>query len=104
MAFALTDTGEIGFAILADGRLVRFSALTGRILAEAPGVTAAYSMERGVIRPMMAVAGDLVAISDPAAGSVALVDADDLAVIERMPVGGTPQSLVLMAAEADHDH
>ena len=104
MAFALTDTGEIGFAILADGRLVRFSALTGRVLAEAPGVTAAYSMERGVIRPMMAVAGDLVAISDPAAGSVALVDGDDLAVIERVPVGGTPQSLVLMAAEADDDH
>lgn len=103
MAFALTETGEVGFAILADGRLVRFSALTGAILAEAPGVTAAYAMDRGVIRPMMAVAGDRVAVSDPAQGSVVLVDAEDLAVIERIAIGGVPQSLVLLAAEAHHD-
>lgn len=55
MAFALTETGEVGFAILADGRLLRFSALTGAIVAEAPGVTEAYTMDRGVIRPMIAV-------------------------------------------------
>lgn len=104
VAFALTDTGEIGFAILADGRLLRFSALTGAVLAEAPGITGAYAMDRGVIRPMMAAAGDLVAVSDPAAGAVVLVDADDLAVIDRIAIGGAPQSLVLLAAEAEHDH
>lgn len=68
MAWALDETGMEGFAMLADGRLVRFSALTGRILGEAAGVTGAYSMERGVIRPMMAVAGHRVAVSDPAIG------------------------------------
>ena len=104
MAFALSETGEIGFAILADGRLVRFSALTGRILGEAVGVTAAYSMERGVVRPMMAAAGDRVAVSDPATGQVALVDAETLAVVERVAVGGAPQALLLLAAEADHAH
>jgi hypothetical protein len=104
MAFVLNETGEIGFAILADGRLVRFSALTGRILGEAADVTAAYSMERGVVRPMMAAAGDRVAVSDPATGQVALVDAETLAVVERVAVGGAPQALLLLAAEADHAH
>ncbi|NAZ38278.1 hypothetical protein [Rubellimicrobium sp. CFH 75288] len=91
MAFALTGTGEVGFAILADGRLLRFSALTGAILAEAPEVTAAYAMDRSVIRPMIAVAGDRVAISDPARGAVVLVDAGDLAVIECIAIGGAPR-------------
>ena len=39
MAFALDEPGTIGFAMLADGRLVRFSALTGLMLDEAAGVT-----------------------------------------------------------------
>jgi hypothetical protein len=104
MAFGLNDTGEIGFAVLADGRLIRFSALTGRVLAQRDGVTGAYSMERGVIRPMLSVAEDRVAVSDPAPGAVVLLDADDLDVIARIPVGGTPQSLLLLAAEPDHDH
>ena len=104
MAWALNETGMEGFAMLEDGRLVRFSALTGRILGEAAGVTAAYSMERGVIRPMMAVAGDRVAVSDPAAGQVVLVDADTLEIVERIDTGGQPQSLLLLAAEADHAH
>jgi hypothetical protein len=104
MAWALDETGMEGFAMLADGRLVRFSALTGRILGEAAGVTGAYSMERGVVRPMMAFGGQRIAVSDPAAGSVAMVDADTLEVVERIAVGGAPQSLLLLAAEAEHDH
>jgi hypothetical protein len=104
MAFALNDGGDMGFASLADGRLVRFSALTGRILAAAAGVTAAYSMERGVVRPMIAAAGDRVAVSDPATGQVVLLDAETLAVVERITVGGAPQSLLLLTAEGDHGH
>jgi len=104
MAWALDETGMEGFAMLADGRLVRFSALTGRILGEAVGVTEAYSMERGVIRPMMAVAGHRVAVSDPATGQVIMIDADKLEIVERLDIGGAPQSLLLMAAETDHVH
>jgi len=104
MAWALDETGMEAFAILADGRLVRLSALTGRILGEAEGVTAAYSMERGVVRPMMAVAGDRVAVSDPAAGQVVLIDPETLEVVERLQIGGQPQSLLILAAEAEHDH
>lgn len=104
MAWALDDTGMEGFALLEDGRLVRFSALTGRILGETAGVTAAYSMERGVIRPMLAVEGDRVAVSDPAAGQIVLVDVDTLDIVERIEIGGQPQSLLLLTAEADHAH
>jgi hypothetical protein len=104
MAWALDATGMEGFAILADGRLVRFSALTGRIFGEAPGVTGVYSMEQGAIRPMMAVAGRRVAVSDPAAGQVVMVDADRLEIVDRVDLGGRPQSLLLLTAEARHAH
>ena len=104
MAFALDESGSFGFAMLADGRLVRFSALTGLMLGEAAGVTGAYSMERGVVRPMMAAAGDRVAVSDPAAGQVVLLDAETLEIVDRLDVGGQPRSLLLLAAEAEHDH
>ncbi|WP_208350657.1 YncE family protein [Pseudaestuariivita rosea] len=104
MSFALDDSGQVGFAMLADGRMIRFSALTGRILAEAAGVTEAYSMDRGVVRPMMDVAMDQVAVSDPAAGRVVLLDAQTLDPVVQLDVGGQPRSLILLAAEADHDH
>ena len=104
MAWALGETGMEGFAMLADGRILRFSALTGRILGEATGVTEAYSMERGVVRPMMAVAGHRVAISDPAAGQVVILDAESLEILERVDLGGQPQSLLLLTAEAEHAH
>lgn len=104
VAFALNEAGDQAFALLADGRLVRFSSLTGSMLGETSGVTAAYSMERGVVRPMMASAADRVAVSDPAAGQVVLIDAGTLEVVERVAVGGTPQSLLLQAAEPDHAH
>lgn len=104
MAWALDETGIEGFAMLADGRLVRFSALTGRILGEAAEVTEAYEMERGVTRPKMAVAGHRVAVSDPAAGQVVMVDTDTLEVVDRVDLGGAPQSLLLLTAEAEHAH
>ncbi|MEM9223777.1 MAG: hypothetical protein AAGB11_15455 [Pseudomonadota bacterium] len=102
MAFVLDEAGNVGFAILADGRLVRFSALTGRILDEAENVTGTYSMERGVVRPMMASAGDRVVVSDPAAGEIVVLDANTLKT-ERLQVGGAPRSLIILAVEADHE-
>ena len=88
VAWALDETGREGFAMQADGRLVRFSALTGRILGETAGVTGTYAMERGVTRPMMAVAGHRVAVSDPAAGQVVLVDAYAMEIVDHIHPGG----------------
>ncbi len=104
MAFALDDTGMEGFAILADGRLVKFSALTGSLLGENAGVTGAYAMDRGVVRPMMAVAGDRIAVSDPAERQVVIVDRESLKVVMRVDAGASPRSLILMSAEIDDDH
>ncbi len=104
MAFALDESGMEGFAILADGRLVRFSALTGSLQGEVMGVTQAYSMERGVTRPMMAVAGDRIAVSDPAAGQVVLLDRETLEVVARLDAGEAPRSVLLFAAEIDNEH
>lgn len=33
-----------------------------------------------------------------------LLDADSLEIVDRIPVGGAPQSVPLLAAEADHEH
>lgn len=104
VAFALDDPGEVGFAILADGRVLRFSALTGAVLGEAEGVTGPYSMESGVVRPAIDAAGERVAVSDPAAGEVAVLDAETLEVLERVAVGGTPRPVLLLAAEGDVGH
>lgn len=104
MAFALDDSGAVGFVLLADGRMMRFSALTGGILTEAVDVTRPYSMDSDVVRPMMSVAGDRVAVSNPATGAVALLDAETLEVVERIEVGGVPRAVLLLAGEPDNEH
>lgn len=101
IAFALNVAGDAGYALLADGRLLRFGALTGKITSELAGVTQAYSMDQGVIRPQMSFAGERLAISDPAVGSVVLVDAEAMSVASRIAVDGSPQAVHLMAAQVD---
>ena len=61
-------------------------------------------MERGVVRPMLSGAGDRLAVSDPAAGQVVRVAAGTLESATRLELGGMPQSLLLLAAEGEHDH
>lgn len=105
MAYALNAAGDVALALLSDGSLFRVNALTGADMDRIEGVTAAYSMERGVIRPMVAQAGKMLAVSDPAAGEVVLVDLDHWEVAARVAVGGQPQSLAMIAVEEDaHDH
>jgi hypothetical protein len=101
VAFALNTTGDTGYALLADGRLLRFSALTGRITGELAGATQAYSMDQGVIRPQMSFAGERLAISDPAVGSVVLIDPGAMSVASRIALDGSPQTVLLMAAQID---
>lgn len=99
MAFTTNPAGDTGFALLEDGRLVRLNTMLGTITAELHGVTAGYSMERGVIRPMLALDGDWLAVSDPARGSVAVVDLAHWEVAKRIETGGIPQSIALILAE-----
>ncbi len=103
MHFAMNpEPGDVAFVLVADGRLLKLSAFTGRLLAEA-SVTAPYSMERGVVRPRVATAGPLVLVSDPAAGEVIVLEADDLQELRRVPVGGQPFD-VLVLGGTGHAH
>jgi hypothetical protein len=43
-------------------------------------------------------------VSDSANGQVVLIDGETLEIVERIEVGGHPQSLLLLAAEAEHAH
>jgi len=105
IAFELSADGLRGYALLADGSLARLNALTGATMGSLPGVSSAYRMERGEVRPMMALAGDLLAVTDPASGTVTLVDLDHFEVTRRVDVGGQPQSVALLAVpEDEHDH
>ncbi len=101
VAFTLNAAGDTGYALLADGRLLRFGALTGRISGELADVTNTYSMDQGVIRPQMSFAGERLAISDPADGSVVLVDTEAMSIASRVALQGSPQTVLLIAAEVD---
>ncbi|MBU8539211.1 hypothetical protein [Falsiroseomonas tokyonensis] len=89
---------ETGFAITEDGVLHAFSTLDGtprgRIQA-----TGRYSLEGGaaVARPRLSAAGGLVAVTDPAAGRVALHDAETLALRQVIETGGRPFDIRLVS-------
>jgi zinc transport system substrate-binding protein len=103
MHFALDpEPGDTLFVLVQDGRLLKLSALTGDLLGEA-SVTAPYSMERGVVRPRVAAMGEMVLVSDPAAGAVAVLDAETLALRHRIAVGGQPFDVVVIGGEG-HAH
>jgi hypothetical protein len=103
MHFALDpEPGDTLFVLVQDGRLLKLSALTGDLLGEA-AVTAPYSMERGVVRPRVAAMGEMVLVSDPAAGAVAVLDAETLALRHRIAVGGQPFDVVVIGGEG-HAH
>jgi hypothetical protein len=94
MSFELhADPGTHGYAMLEDGRLLRIDTVNGRISDEARA-TGRYSMESGVLRPRIAVVGPFVVVTDPAAGEVSVRDAETLAEIRRLKLGGAPFDVV----------
>lgn len=98
MHFALaTDPGDRGFVAIEDGRLLALNALTGATIGEVQ-ITERYSMEQGVVRPRLSTAGGFVVATDPQAGEIVVVDAQDLSVAARIAVGGTPSDVVVVAA------
>lgn len=90
MYFALDEAaGDNLFVIVEDGRVLKINTLTGKTVGEA-GVTARYAMEPGVVRPRLSVAGDVLVVSNPAAGEVVVLDKETLAIRRRVALGGAP--------------
>lgn len=83
------------FILTEDGTLHRLDMIGATV--EASGrVTEPYSMDGHWRdpRPRLAVAGEQVAVTDPRAGLVRLVDAESLAEVGTIAVGGMPYNIV----------
>jgi hypothetical protein len=100
MHFALdAAAAERALAITEDGVLRAYNTLDGAAQGDA-AITGRYSMEGGsaVARPRLSAAGGLVAVSDPKAGRVLLVDAGTLRVQREIATGGVPWDVRLVHA------
>lgn len=93
----VTDPVRSRFAYIftEDGDLHQLDVLAGKIVRSVT-VTEPYSMdgEWGLPRPRIAVAGDVIAVTDPLAGTIHLVDAETFAVTRTIPVDGVPYGIV----------
>jgi hypothetical protein len=87
------ESGERLFVLLEDGTLLSINPLSGRTEAQAR-VTGRYSMDQAAVRPRVASVGPYVAVSDPRAGEVLIVDATTLKTRQRVRVGGIPSDLL----------
>ena len=78
-----------------DGALHRLDVVTGAI-DKTLALTQPYSMdgEWSLPRPRIAVTGDHIAVTDPLAGLVHLVDAESFTLARDMAVSGTPYNIV----------
>jgi hypothetical protein len=92
------ESGERLFVIVEDGTLLSLNPLTGAIEAQAR-VTGRYAMDQGTIRPRIASVGTYVAVSDPRAGEVVVLDATTLAERHRVKVGGAPSDLLALGGD-----
>lgn len=96
------EPGDKLFVIVEDGTLLRFDPINGQRTGEAR-VTDRYSMEQGVMRPRIASVGRYVAVSNPAAGEVVILDGDTMQERQRVKVGGSPFDLLAVGG-AGHVH
>jgi hypothetical protein len=96
------ESGDKLFVIVEDGTLIRIDPIggkeTGRFQA-----TSRYSMEQGIMRPRITSAGPYVAVSNPAAGEVVIVDAETMTERRRIKLGGEPLDVAAIA-RAGHAH
>jgi hypothetical protein len=95
-------TGDFGYVITEDGKVIKVNALTGKIEASL-AVTEAYSLEGGsaVARPRVSASGDRLVVTDPAKAQVHVVDAAKMAVLHRIAVPGAPFDVVLVGASGE---
>lgn len=86
---------RLAYIFTEDGQLRQLDVVKGEIVNSVQ-VTEPYSMdgEWSLPRPRLAVAGDVVAITDPLEGKVHLVDAETLTLNGDIPVEGAPYNIV----------
>ena len=93
----VTDPVRPKFAYIftEDGQLRQLDVVKGEIVRSVT-VTEPYSMdgEWSLPRPRLAVAGDVIAVTDPLAGKVHLVDAETFEITRDIAVEGLPYTIV----------
>lgn len=95
------DRAEHAFALTEDGTLHRVSTVEARVVASSPApLVGRYPLDAGSspVRPRLSAAGGLVAITDPARGRLLVADADTLAVVREVALGGAPWDVMAVAA------
>lgn len=108
---------RFSYVITEDGQLHKVDVLAGTIAASLK-LTGAYSMDGhwSDPRPRVAVAGDMIVVTDPLAAKLHLVEAASFAKAGEIPVEGKPFNIVAVGgsgtvhdgaageAHADHAH
>lgn len=93
----VTDPVRPKFAYIftEDGQLRQLDVLKGEITRSVT-ITEPYSMdgEWSLPRPRLTVAGDVIAVTDPLAGKVHLVDAQSFEITRALSVEGLPYAIV----------
>lgn len=86
---------KFAYVFTEDGQLHQLDIVAGTIIRSL-AVTEPYSMdgEWSLPRPRIAVAGDVVAVTDPNAGQVHLVDIGSFTESRTIPVAGAPYNIV----------
>ena len=95
---------KYAYVFTEDGALHRLDVVTGAI-DKTLALTQPYSMdgEWSLPRPRIAVTGDHIAVTDPLAGLVHLVDAESFTLARDMAVSGTPYNIVAVGGSG-HAH
>ena len=86
---------KFAYVFTEDGKLHQLDILSAEIV-QSLAVTEPYSMdgEWSLPRPRIAVAGDVVAITDPNQGEVHLIDIASFSEARSIPLGGAPYNIV----------
>ncbi|WP_332701121.1 zinc metallochaperone AztD [Devosia sp.] len=86
---------KFAYIFTEDGKLNQFDVLSGEIV-QSLSVTEPYSMDGdwSLPRPRIAVAGDVVAVTDPNQGEVHLIDIASFTETGAIPVAGAPYNVV----------
>lgn len=99
---------QFAYVFTEDGTLRQLNVLSGRLVDDLK-LTGPYSMDGNWSdpRPRIAVAGDLIAVTDPLEGKVHLVDAATFEKASEIGLEGMPYTIVAVGGTGmseDHDH
>jgi hypothetical protein len=95
---------KFAYVFTEDGKLHQLNIISGA-LSKSLSVTEPYSMdgEWSLPRPRIAVAGDVVAVTDPLHGVIHLVDVETFEKSGEIAVGGAPYNIVAVGGSG-HAH